>query len=399
MRTSGVLLFIAYLGFISLGLPDAAHGINWPFVRIEFGVPIGWLGLVILSSGIGYLISSFSVGYLLSRLGVGRLLILSSFFVSLGLFGFYSSSSFIVFVLFAILIGMGSGAIDAGLNAYAAEHFSTRHMNWLHAAFGVGATTGPIIITTVLVNFSQNWRLGYAVLAVILFTITVVFIFSRNLWESDKHLTQKVENTTDETSNLSIDLPQKITQIQALKHPLIQYQIAFFFLYTGVEFGIGQWAFTVMTESRGISLASAGTWVAIYWGSLAFGRAVFGFLVERFLVDVLLRLCLIGVVFGVVLFNINITTYTSYLGLALVGFCAAPIFPCMISQTVIRVGKSYSTHAIGFQVSAAVMGGMTLPVISGLVGEYFGLHWLSVTFLIYALGLFWLFHLISKRTV
>lgn len=398
MRTSGVLLFIAYLGFISLGLPDAAHGINWPFVRTEFGVPIGWLGLVILSSGIGYLISSFSVGYLLSRFGVGRLLILSSFLVSLGLLGFYSSSSFIVFVLFAILIGMGSGAIDAGLNSYAAEHFSTRHMNWLHAAFGVGATTGPIIITTVLVNSSQNWRLGYAVLAVILFTITVVFIFSRNLWESDKHLPQNVENTTDETSNLSIDLSRKVTQIQALKHPVIQYQIAFFFLYTGVEFGIGQWAFTVMTESRGISLASAGTWVAIYWGSLAFGRAVFGFLVERFSVDVLLRLCLIGVAFGVVLFNMNITPYTSYAGLTLVGFCAAPIFPSMISQTVVRVGKSYSTHAIGFQVSAAVMGGMTLPVISGLVGERFGLHWLSTTFLIYALGLFGLFHLISKRT-
>lgn len=399
MRTSGVLLFIAYLGFISLGLPDAAHGINWPFVRTEFGVPIGWLGLVILSSGVGYLISSFSVGYLLSRLGVGRLLVLSSFLVSLGLLGFYSSASFIIFVLFAILIGMGSGAIDAGLNAYAAEHFSTRHMNWLHAAFGVGATTGPIIITTVLVNFSQNWRLGYAVLAVILFTITVVFIVSRNLWESDKHLPQQVANATDEIQTHSAYLPEKVTQLQALKHPIIQYQIAFFFLYTGVEFGIGQWAFTVMTESRGISLASAGTWVAIYWGSLAFGRAVFGFLVERFLVDVLLRLCLIGVAFGVVLFNINITPYTSYAGLALVGFCAAPIFPCMISQTVVRVGKSYSTHAIGFQVSAAVMGGMTLPVISGLVGEHFGLHWLSVTFLIYALGLFGLFHLISKRTV
>ncbi len=399
MRTSGLLLFVAYLGFISLGLPDAAHGINWPFVRTEFGVPIGWLGLVILSSGIGYLISSFSVGYLLSRLGVGRLLALSSFLVSLGLLGFYCSSSFIVFVLFAILIGMGSGAIDAGLNSYAAEHFSTRHMNWLHAAFGVGATTGPIIITTVLVSYSQNWRLGYAVLAVILFTITVIFIFSRNLWESDKHLPQQVENTADESQTRSTCLPEKVTQLQALKHPVIQYQIVFFFLYTGVEFGIGQWAFTVMTESRGVSLASAGTWVAIYWGSLAFGRAVFGFLVERFSVDLLLRFCLIGVVIGVVLFNINITPYTSHLGLVLAGFCAAPIFPSMISQTVIRVGKSYSTHAIGFQISAAVMGGMTLPVISGLVGEQFGLHWLSVTFLVYALGLLVLFHFISKRVV
>ncbi|MFQ3186229.1 MAG: fucose permease [Marinomonas primoryensis] len=73
-----------------------------------------------------------------------------------------------------------------------------------------------------------------------------------------------------------------------------------------------------MTESRGISLASAGTWVAIYWGALAIGRAVFGFLVERFPVDQLLRLCLAGVVLGALSFTASVTPYASYLGLALV---------------------------------------------------------------------------------
>ncbi|QUX96715.1 MFS transporter [Marinomonas sp. CT5] len=389
MRTSGILLFIAYLGFISLGLPDAAHGINWPFVRTEFDVPTGWLGLVIAAGGIGYLMSSFSVGYLMARLGVGWLLVVSSLLVSFGLFGFYFSTSFIVFVLFSIVIGMGSGAIDAGLNTYAAEHFSTRHMNWLHAAFGVGATSGPIIVTTVLVSFSQNWRLGYGVLASILFVMALVFVFSRNLWESDKHAPKKAEEQAD-------DLPA-ITQLQALKHPVIRFQIVFFFLYTGVEVGVGQWAFTVMTESRGIALATAGTWVAIYWGALAFGRAVFGFLVERFSVDQLLRLCLAGVVLGALSFSLNIATYMSYLGLALMGFCAAPIFPCMISQTVTRVGKKYSVHAIGFQMSAAVFGAMTLPFFSGLIGEQFGLTFLAVSFLFYAVLLFSLFHIILRR--
>ena len=72
---------------------------------------------------------------------------------------------------------------------------------------------------------------------------------------------------------------------------------------------MGQWAFTVMTESRGISLASAGTWVAVYWGALAFGRAIFGFLVERFSVDQLLRLCLAGMAFGALFFTFSMTPY------------------------------------------------------------------------------------------
>ena len=389
MRTSGMLLFIAYLGFISLGLPDAAHGINWPFVRTEFGVPTGWLGLVIAAGGVGYLMSSFSVGYLITRFGVGWLLVVSSLLVSCGLFGFYFSSSFVIFVLFSIVIGMGSGAIDAGLNAYAAEHFSTRHMNWLHAAFGVGATAGPIIVTTVLVSFSQNWRLGYAVLASILFVMAMVFVFSRRLWESDKHAPKKAD--------VQVDNKPAITQLQALKHPVIRFQIAFFFLYAGVEVGVGQWAFTVMTESRGISLASAGTWVAIYWGALAFGRAIFGFLVERFAVDQLLRLCLAGIALGALSFTMSMTSYTSYFGLALMGFCSAPIFPCMISQTATRVGKKYFVHAIGFQMSAGVFGAMTLPFLSGLIGGHFGLTSLTISFLFYAVLLFGLFHIILRR--
>lgn len=391
MRTSGVLLFIAYLGFISLGLPDAAHGINWPFVRTAFAVPMGWLGLVIAAGGIGYLISSFSVGYLMNRFGVGWLLVVSSLLVSSGLCGFYFSPAFWVFALFSVVIGMGSGAIDAGLNAYAAEHFSTKHMNWLHAAFGVGATAGPVIVTSVLVSFSQNWRLGYAVIAIILFTMTLVFLFSRHLWESDKHAPKKAE--------VSSEALVPVTQLQALKHPVIRFQIVFFFLYSGVEVGVGQWAFTVMTESRGISLASAGTWVAVYWGALAFGRAIFGFLVERFSVDQLLRLCLAGMAFGALFFTFSMTPYASYLGLALMGFCAAPIFPCMISQTAARVGKHYSVHAIGFQMSAAVLGAMTLPFLSGLIGGQFGLTSLSISFLAYALALFGLFHSILKRSV
>lgn len=394
MRTSVLLLFIAYLGFISLGLPDAAHGVNWPFVKASFSVPIGWLGLVIAAGGVGYLMSSFSVGYWMNRLGVGQLLAVSSAIVSFGLLGFYFSTSFFIFMLFSALIGLGSGAIDAGLNTYAAEHFSTRHMNWLHAAFGVGATAGPVIVTTVLVSFSQNWRLGYAVLGLILLFVSLVFFFSRHLWESDQHKVISVDiNKSDATKALT----GRVTQRQALKHPIILTQIAFFFVYAGVEIGVGQWAFTVMTELRGISVATAGIWVAVYWGSLALGRIVFGVLVERFSVERLLRLCILGMVFGALLFTLNATPYTSYLGLVLIGFCAAPIFPCMISQTAKRVGKHYAIHAVGFQMSAGVIGAMTLPFLSGVLGDWLGLGFVNLTFVLYAIVLFGLFQWIVRQ--
>jgi len=50
----------------------------------------------------------------------------------------------------AVPLGFGAGAVDAGLNGYVARHYTGRHMNWLHACWGIGATCGPIVMAHVL---------------------------------------------------------------------------------------------------------------------------------------------------------------------------------------------------------------------------------------------------------
>lgn len=387
MRTSKLLLFIAYLGFISLGLPDAAHGINWPFVRQSLSVPIGWLGLVIAAGSVGYLLSSFCVGQLLAKFGIGWLLVLSCLLVSCGLFGFAFTQQFYVFCLFSTLIGIGSGGIDAGLNAYAAEHFSAKHMNWLHAAFGVGATLGPVIVTWVLLYSDQQWRWAYGVIGGLIFSMAMVFMLSRDIWQN------KQQDTPPDAASTQA----KSSQWRLLGKPIIRLQMLFFFIYTGLEFGVGQWAFTVLTEARGISIATAGSWVAIFWGMLALGRVLFGILVERFKVDSILWLCLCGIALGSGLFSLNSWPLLSLLGLVLIGFCAAPIFPCMISQTASRVGKENAPHAIGMQMSSAVLGAMSLPFASGLLAEALGMAYLSASFVCYAIALLGVFVVIRRH--
>ncbi len=39
----------------------------------------------------------------------------------------------------------------------------------------------------------------------------------------------------------------------------------------------------------------------------------------------------------------------------------APIFPLLMTLTPRRIGSAASVHAVGFQVSAAVLGGAVLP--------------------------------------
>ena len=65
------LLALAFIGFISLGLPDAVLGVAWPSVRDTFQRRQGAFGIVLVTSGIGYLLSSFFSGRLMQALGIG----------------------------------------------------------------------------------------------------------------------------------------------------------------------------------------------------------------------------------------------------------------------------------------------------------------------------------------
>jgi fucose permease len=145
-----LLVALAYLGFVSIGLPDGLLGVAWPSIRASFGLPLDALGMLLVTFTIGYLLSSFSSGRLLAHMNVGALLALSCLGTALSLLGYASVPQWWMMVVLGILAGLGAAAIDAGLNTYAATHFSTRSVNWLHACYGVGATIGPLLMTGVL---------------------------------------------------------------------------------------------------------------------------------------------------------------------------------------------------------------------------------------------------------
>jgi fucose permease len=48
------------------------------------------------------------------------------------------------------------------------------------------------------------------------------------------------------------------------------------------------------------------------------------------------------------------------------------------------VGEEYANHAIGFQISAAMVGGALLPALAGLLTDIFGLEIIPKFFLIVA---------------
>src|SRR5687768_5485819 len=119
-RTDLVITALAYLGFVSLGLPDGLQGVAWPSIRVTFSLPLDALGVLLVMFTAGYLASSFTSGWLLARIGVGTLLALSCAATALSMIGYALAPAWWIMVALGVVAGLGAGAIDAGLNTFAA---------------------------------------------------------------------------------------------------------------------------------------------------------------------------------------------------------------------------------------------------------------------------------------
>ncbi|WPB82578.1 MFS transporter [Archangium violaceum] len=360
------LLALSYLAFVSLGLPDAVIGVAWPSIRETFSLPQAALGAALAMAASAYFTSGLFAGRFMRTAGLGALLAVSTALAATGVTGYGAAPAFALFIAAACFVGLGSGAIDTGLNTYAAHHFGARHMTWLHAAYSVGAALGPVLMTTLLTH-GAGWRAGYAVIGGALALLAVAFTGMRRQWDAgpgSSPPTAEAPAPVDATS-------PTVTAWATLRRPRVWLQIAIFFLYSGVEVTAGQWSYTVLTEARGLGTAVAGTWVSVYWAGLLAGRIVLGFVVERVGPVRLLRLGTAGAVVGALL--LALPAVPAVLGLALLGFSLAPIFPALMSETPRRVGADAAAHAVGFQVSAATMGVAVVPSAAGLIGERLGL--------------------------
>ena len=145
-----ILILIIYMAFISLGLPDSLLGSAWPVIHSEIDVPLSYSGIIFMIISFGTVVSSLNSDRLVKKIGTGKVTAFSTMLTVIALMGFSFSYSLLSLCLWAIPYGLGAGSIDAALNNYVALHYASRHMSWLHCMWGVGATTGPLIMSFAL---------------------------------------------------------------------------------------------------------------------------------------------------------------------------------------------------------------------------------------------------------
>ena len=353
------LIAIIYIAFISLGLPDSLVGSAWPVMHQELGVPVSYAGIITMIIAGGTIVSSLFSDRLSRRFGAGLVTAVSVFLTAAALFGFSVSHTFLSLCLWAVPYGLGAGAVDAALNNYVALHYSSRHMNWLHCFWGVGAAVSPYIMSFCLTG-GYGWNNGYLSVSIVQILLTAVLFISLPLWKRNA-----VVSHPDALPAKALSLPQ------AFRIKGVPYILVTFFAYCALEQTAGLWASSYLVQYRGISAGIAAQFASLFFLGITFGRFLCGFLSEKLGDRRLIRIGIYTTLAGAVLILLPVgTNLPALAGLIVIGFGCAPIYPAIIHSTPYNFGKENSQAIIGIQMACAYVGSTFMPPIFGLIASY-----------------------------
>ncbi|HOO32797.1 MAG TPA: MFS transporter [Thermotogota bacterium] len=355
-----LLLGLIYLAFISLGLPDSLLGVAWPVMRVDWGLPLDFAGLIAIPIAICTILSSLFSGYIIKKFGTGKVITISCLMTGAALLGFSFAPSYIYLMVLGIPLGFGAGAVDAALNNYVALHFKAHHMNWLHAFWGIGATLGPLIMSASLTGPS-SWRGGYRTVSIIQLSLGVLFILFYPLWA--KHKQQPDYNIEVETEQKN---GKQLHMMEVFKIKGVKAAIATFAFYVAAEFSVGLWGSSFLVDVKRISAETAASWISLYYGGITLGRILSGFISFKLNNRQMIRLGLVISLTGVILLALPLPEIFLLPSLLLIGLGYAPIFPSMIHETPTRFGTAVSQTVIGYQMGFGYLGSTVMTPLIGV---------------------------------
>jgi fucose permease len=383
------VLVLAYVAFVALGLPIGLMGVAWPTLRAELSLPLDALGLWLTVSTIGYLCMTAIIARLISRFGIGSLLIFSSLVSAAASFGYTIAPSWTAILAMGVVAGSGAGVVDAGLNTYLAAEYNEGQMQWLHASFGFGATLSPLIMTASLAIFA-SWRPAFVLVGVLMVMMSICFVLTLPAWKRPKRLSTEAAGSEDAEPGL---MDYQTSLRETLLRLPTWISIVLFLVYTGAEFTLGNWTYTLLTEGRGVSPQLAGLWTGGFWATFTLGRVLAGLYASRIRLNTMMRGALILCLVGAILFWWNPIALVGSGAVLIVGLAMAPIFPGLVSSTSQRVGRPHAGNTIGIQMSAAGLGGALLPYLAGILAQRTTLEIIPVILSLSLLGmliLYWL---------
>ncbi len=355
-----LLLVVIYIAFIGLGIPDSLMGSAWPAIHTEMNIPVESVSvLTFIISGCTVLSSMFSAG-ILNRLGTAKVTALSTAMTATALFGFSVVPSFLFMIPLAIVLGLGAGAIDSGLNNYVALHCKASHMNFLHCFYGVGVSLSPYLMSQALTD--AGWRNGYRYAFYAQAFITVLLVLSLPLWKKTVPAEQEKENKE-----------KSLTLFQMVKMSEVRLVWLIMLATNAIEYACGVWGSTYLVTEKGFRAEHGALALTIYYIGMSAGRFISGLLSSKLSTWMRIGIGTIILAPAVAVMLLPLPGMFSVIALFFIGLGNGSVYPNMIHLTPHNFGKEFSQSIMGSQIAFAYIGVMLAPPMVSLISGLFGI--------------------------
>ncbi len=356
------LLFVIYLSFVGLGLPEPVLGSLWPIMRAEFAASLDFAGVISLIMTVSKALSGLVTDRIDKKIGHGYASMLSMLVMALSLYGCSISRSEYMICLFTFPLGAASGIIDTAINDYVSRNYSSKHMSWLHCSWGIGSMLSPFAIGFLLAG-GRSWGAGYDFVASVQIIITVLLIISLPRWKK---------------SSDSPDLDNEITVMpikDVLRLPGIVFTFGTLFSYCGAEVTASLWSSSFLIEARGLDAETAATCTSSIFIGITLGRFLSSFIANR-IGD--LRMARMGsaIAFAgsLLLFIQSSTVLLPLVGLFIVGLGCSTIVPSIIHSVPYLYGHSSTSTIVGIEMAIAHAGSALMPPLFGAIAGKIGIR-------------------------
>lgn len=369
------LLFSAScLGMLLFGITITMIGSIMPEIIPRYGISRSEAGVLFLFLNCGILIGSFIFGPIADRYGYKVLLIICSVMILVGIEGVAFSPTFFLLSLFILLFGTGGGIMNGATNALVSDISGddrSAGLTFLGAFFGLGAFGVPLILGSLLHLFSYTAiiaSLGLIVVAAIVFFLFLDFPEAKF---KDKFPIKKA--------------------FLMLKEPTLILLSFILFIQSGLENVMGGWSASYLSEILAVESSRSVFFLSFFWLGMMVSRLLISKLLKRVTVALVLKAS-VGVSFlGIFSLLLSSSVVLSTTSLFVIGMGFGSCFPLVLGF----IGGLYpdiSGTAFSIAFSIALTGGMSMPYVTGIFSDLFGIQ---QAFLIIPISLILFFGLIS----
>ena len=283
-----------------------------------------------------------------------------------------------------LFTGFGNGIEDSAWNAWVGNmQRANELLGFLHGAYGLGATIGPLIATAMVTKGGLPWYKFYYVM--IGLDGLGGLLLAGAFWRA----TARVHREAHAASNGG----GRTTTRTVLRSSVVWLVALFLLGYVGAEVSLGGWIVTFMLRVRDAEPFQAGLVATFFWLGLTVGRVVLGFVTGRVGEKLAISVYLVLSVALQLLYWLVPNFAASATFVAFLGFFLGPLFPAAIVAATKLLPSDYHVSAIGFAAAFGGGGAALFPFAIGAIAQSKGVEVLQpivLAILVFILLMWWL---------